>query len=228
MRAGLTSSIVLCAVFAASAAPAASTDADVRDAIVSAVRARLGTAGDVRVEELQVRGNVDSKLVAVPAPGARTGTRIRFSLRAANSAAGRVGEADALVYVVAPHFRATRTVHRGTPLTKDVVVEENGDLGSVLLQTLPRRDALAGSVAARDIAEGDILTMPFVTTAAFVKAGDKVLVTVTAGAVQVQATLVAAQSGGLGDIVRCVNPETRKAMNARIVGPGVAEAIHAF
>ena len=228
MRVGLLSSIVLSASLAAIAVHAASTEVEVRTAIESAVRAKLGSNADIRVEDLHVRGNLETSVVAVPAPGARTGTHIRFSLRAANGSSTRIGEADALVFAVAPHFRATHGIRRGTALASDALVEENSDLGSVLLQPLPKRETIAAAIAARDIAEGEVLTSALVTTAALIKPGDKVLVTVSAGAVQVQATLVAAQSGGLGDVVRLVNPETRKATAARIVGPGVAEAIHAF
>ena len=228
MRSGLILTIVLVASLAAPAANAAATDADVREAIVSAVRTKLGVAADIRVEELQVRGVVESRVTATPAPGAKTGTRIHFSLRSVDGVTSRFAEADALVFVAAPHFRALHPMRRGTPMTNDLVAEQRGDVGSVALQPLPKGRSLTGSAAARDISEGEVLTAALVTAAVLVKPGDKVLVTVKSAAVQVQATLVAAQAGGLGDIVRCVNPETRKAMSARVIGPGIAEAIHAF
>ena len=192
------------------------------------MRTRLGVHAEVRVEDLQARGDLDAPLVAVPAPGARTARRIRFVLSDARATSTRVGEAHALVFVAVPHLRAGRRLRRGSGIKSDAVVDADGDVGSVLLQALPNRQAVTGAIAARDVAPGEVLTPSLLRVAILVKPGDKIVVRASAGGLEVQATLVAAQSGRLGDVIRCVNPDTRRTMAARIVGRGVAEVVHAF
>jgi len=202
-----------------------------RAAIVSAVRTKLaanGTNVDVQVENLEVRGDVSRSVVAQVPPGARTGVRTRFALLTAAAPTTQVGEADATITVNATYVRAARPIHRGTVVDAAAVVEQSGDVGSILLQPLTVTKSLGGAVAAREIAQGDVLVASLLTMPAIVKTGDRVVVRAAAGAVYVQAVVVAAQPGSLGDVIRCVNPDTRKAMAARIVAPGLAEVVHAF
>jgi len=227
MRPLILASIVLgaCAADAAAVVPPAD---QVRAAIVAAVRARLDARADVRVEQLQVHGEPGGPFVAVPSPGARTGGRVHFVLRTTGRTAARVGDAEAVVSVAMRHLRSARPLARGAEGGADAVVDEVGDVGRVLLQPLPALEAAPGARAARDIARGEVLTTALLTIPALVKPGDTVVVRSSAGGLLVEAALVAAQAGGRGDVIRCVNPETRKAMAARILGRGVAEVVHAF
>ena len=223
--------IVLLAVAVSAPAPAATSEDAVQQAIVDAVRARIGARADVRIEDLRTHGGLLTPLpplVAVPTPGARLGTRIRFLLRASGVRSARVGEAEATVFASAPHLRADRALHRGVAIEDNGVVDVVGEVGDVLLDPLPTRETIAGAIAARDIASGEILTAAVLIQAPLVKPGDKILVRLSESGLAVQASLVAAQTGRLGDVIRCVNPDTRRAIAARIVGRGIAEVVHAF
>jgi flagella basal body P-ring formation protein FlgA len=127
-----------------------------------------------------------------------------------------------------PHFRVGQWVRRGSDLEVDALDEQVGDIGSVPLSPLPSRAALSGATAARDIAPGEVITPASVTLASFVKTGDKVIVHATIKGLDIQATVVAAQGGRLGDLIRCVNPDTRHTMMVRIIGHGVGEVGLAF
>jgi flagella basal body P-ring formation protein FlgA len=196
-------------------------------AIVAAVRDKLGARADVRVDDLRVSGALDGNIVAVPAPGSRTGGRIRFILRPADGQP-RSADADAVVVVSVPHLRAARPLRRGEPIEADAVAEVRGELSGLPLQALPDRTNLVGATVNRDVAANDLITSSIVTQAVIVKPGDKVLVRAAAEGLEVQATLVASQTGHLGDVIRCVNPDTRRAMTVRIVGRGLAEMINGF
>jgi flagella basal body P-ring formation protein FlgA len=124
--------------------------------------------------------------------------------------------------------RAARQLHRGAAIADDATLFVDGDLGSIPIQPLPQREAITGAIAAREIARGEVVTAAMVNAPPVIKAGDKVIARAISGKVYVQAVVVAAQPGAVGDVIRCVNPDTRKAMAARIIGPGVAEVIHAF
>jgi flagella basal body P-ring formation protein FlgA len=196
-------------------------------AIVLAVREKLGAAADVRVDDLRVTGALDGAIVAQPVPGARTGGRIRFVLRPADGQP-RSADADAVVTVSLPHLRAARTLRRGEPIEADAVVEETSEIAGLPLQPLPNRHSLAGATVVRDVNANDLILPAMVAPAIIVKPGDKVLVRAFGSGLEVQATLIAAQAGRLGDVIRCVNPDTRRAMAVRIVGRGVAEMTNAF
>jgi flagella basal body P-ring formation protein FlgA len=197
-------------------------------AIATAVKARLGAPADVRVENVQARGDLAREFVARVPPGARTGMRTRFALVSADQAGAQVGEAEATIFIAAPHVRAVRPLHRGAAIPPDAVTEEDDDVGSIQIQGLPTAPQLTGATAAREIAQGEVLVASSIAVPAVVRAGDKLVVRAAAGALYVQAVVVAAQPGGLGDVIRCVNPDTRKAMAARIVAPGLAEVLHAY
>jgi flagella basal body P-ring formation protein FlgA len=56
-----------------------------------------------------------------------------------------------------------------------------------------------------------------------VRSGDRITISVTIGAVQVFGTGIASGSGQLGDTVRVLPAEGRKALTAKITGPGTVE-----
>src|SRR5262245_23728592 len=109
--------------------PAAAQAADgaVRDAIVAAVRARMGDGQgrvvDLRAAMIETAGLPAGKasLTAVPDPGARTGRSVQFTLRAGTR---RAGSAVATVDVTAPHVRAARALDRDERLVADGLVVE--------------------------------------------------------------------------------------------------------
>ena len=71
--------VTLAGAAPAGAAAAPATVDRVRDAIVSAIRDRMGDDADVRVSGLDVTGDTSfTFLQAVPEPDARTGERIVF------------------------------------------------------------------------------------------------------------------------------------------------------
>ncbi len=56
-----------------------------------------------------------------------------------------------------------------------------------------------------------------------VRSGDRITIAVTIGSVQVIGTGIASGSGQLGDTVRVLPAEGRRALTARITGPGTVE-----
>ncbi len=95
----------------------------VHDAIVAAVRARMG---DVQVRLVELRTTMaetagpsgTTSLIACPDPGARTGRSVQFTLRAGTR---RAGSAVAKVDVTAPHVRAVRALERDERLVADAL-----------------------------------------------------------------------------------------------------------
>jgi flagella basal body P-ring formation protein FlgA len=53
-----------------------------------------------------------------------------------------------------------------------------------------------------------------------------VLVVAAVGAVEVSATFVAADGGAAGDLIRVMNPDTRRYVRGRIVKKGLVEVIY--
>ena len=127
--------------------------------------------------------------------------------------------------VSAEHLRAARPLAAGTVLGPQDVTVAHGDVGRVLLRPLPGLDEITGARALRTLSEGDVVSKLAVAVRPLVQSGDVVVVRVVAGSVQVEGTGVAAQSGSAGEIVRVVNPSTRRALQARVVGRGQVEVI---
>ena len=204
----------------------------VRAAIRDAVLARIGVNGDIRIEglALRVRDGVgsDGRLVATPEPGARLARAIRFSLSLQQEGIRPktvLGYATATVFLSAACVRASREIPPGTVLSTADVVETDGDAGDGPLQKLPAIAELLGSRTRRALRAGELVLASSVSVPRAVQSGDPVTLRSRAEGVEVEARGIAVQSGGAGDVIRVVNAGSRRALTARVVGPGEVEVV---
>ena len=84
---------------------------------------------------------------------------------------------------------------------------------------------MIGLVARRAVAAGEVISDAIVTVPPAVRAGAPVSITVVLGAVRATGVGVAASSGHEGDLISILPTSTRRAIRARITGPGAAEVI---
>jgi flagella basal body P-ring formation protein FlgA len=203
-------------------------DARVRNAITDAVKARMGESVSVQIAGLVVAGHVGAgRLVATPDPSARTGGASIFALSEAvsNRRARRVGSATACVTVSAPHVVAARGLSRGTVLTAEDIREDAGAIDDVPLRPLLLPAVLVGARLRRDVAEGSVIVGSLVETVPYVRSGEVVTVRARLGSVEAEGRAIASQSGGPGDLIRLVNPESRRMLQGRVVAPGEVEVL---
>lgn len=210
------------------AGPAASDDlaaADVRDAIAQAVAARFGPGATATVEQLRLRlgpARGAGRVAAHVEPGARVGGPMRFALRWADRR--HAGQAEAVVRVEAACARARRDLERGTVLAAEDIEVVRGDVGRAVLRPCPTE--LAGSRLLRALGAGDLVPPAAVAVAPAVRSGDAVVTRVRVPGLEVSGKAVASQNGELGEVIRVVNPESGRALRARVTGRGEVEVIH--
>jgi flagella basal body P-ring formation protein FlgA len=211
--------------------------ADVRDAIVSAVRARMGVAAEINIGEIYVRllkGKREAPrkgaVVALPDAGARTGGFVRFLLFDGpvdrRQPARRLGSADVELHVTMPHLRASHALSPRTIVGRADVEQVTADVGRMPLQVLPREGAVIGARVLRPIAAGKPIVASMVAATPLVRSGDEVRTIVRVGTLEVRGMAIAAQTGTLGEKIRVVNAESRRALEGRVVGEGEVEVIH--
>jgi flagella basal body P-ring formation protein FlgA len=193
------------------------------DAIRAAVLERLGPDVEVTVTILSLPAEPKVFQRATPDPAATLGRPIRFSLSAG---AGRTVSATAEIRVTAEYAMTTHSIGRGQVLTADDVSPAKGELRAVPLRRLPTAAALVGAKTLRPIEIGVPIQSSFVAMKRIVEPGDKVTVVAAAGAIEVTATLVAADGGHVGDVIRVVNPETKRYLRGRILRAGIVEVVH--
>lgn len=207
-------------------------DAAVVAAITRAVQARVGDGFLVHVENLTARVAAgDAVTAAVPAPGSRLSQIIHFALvgaRSAGSTGGtrRIGDAVARVRVTGPVVRAARDLARGRTLAADDIRVQEGEAGGAPLGPLPGPAEAIGAETRRPIRAGELLTPAVIRVAPLVESGQVVVAVAIVGSVGVEGRAIAAQHGGLGEIVRLVNPESRRSLRGRVIGPGRVEVLH--
>lgn len=227
MRALLLCLIALAAAPVGADEPA--VDAAVRDAIVAAVRARMGEGVEVDIEALRLPPSWSSLAVqARPDPSAKLGGRLRFSLGTTPDRAGAAvkwtGSAEVELRVFVEHLHTRRAVPRGATLNdEDVELVRHEVEGA--LRAWPAAEAVGRSRALRDLAPGACLVRNSLATVPLVRAGQEVQAIARVGGIRAEARLVAADHGELGAVIRVVNPDSRRALKARIVGAGVVEVI---
>jgi len=196
----------------------------VHDAVTDAVQQRFGALAkaQVIVSELQTTAGDAPGLVAVPDPGARTGRRAQFTLRAGSR---RVGIAVARIDVSARHVRATAALTRDAAIDAAAVAEAEGDVADVRFEPLPLLDDVVGAQARRDVAPGEVLSHAIVVVPATVRAGDEVRVLARVGALEAWGVGRASGSGRVGDIVRITRGGTPGLQRARVLSPGVVQVL---
>ena len=204
----------------------------VRRAILEAVRSRMGSGAEVRIERLTITAATRAaSLVATPEPGSRTGRLVRFTLTADPAADGvtpgaRVGVAAAEIRVAAPVVQLARSVETGAVLTDADLLVAVRDVGSVPLCPLPGREEVTGSKAVRDMQPGDVISAAMLRAQPLVRSGDTVRTRVRFGAVEVIGVAVAQQSGARHDRIRLINPDSKRTFTGRVTGAGEVEVIH--
>ena len=192
------------------------------DAIRAAVMHRLGTGVDVVVSDPGVSGDAKVFREARPDPMARLGDGMRFTLITDRGAALPV---TAVVRVSGTRVVATRTVSRGEVVSVDDVVSVAGEIVGVPMRRLLMAGDVIGTKALRPLTAGDTVLESFVAARRVVERGDNVLVVVAAGAVEVTAAMVASDGGQPGDVIRVMNPDTKRFLRARIVKAGIVEVV---
>jgi len=201
----------------------------VRAAIERAVQARVGAGATVAVSALSgIRVAAGTGvIVAQPEIAARIGEPVRFLLSTEGGARPvRIGEATAVVTVVADAVRTRRDVARGSRLGAADLEVRSSDLHGRPFGRLPSFEDVVGARVKRDIGADAIVTAADVAAEALVRAGDTVLVHVRVGQVDIVGRMVALENGERDAVIRVINQETRHTTRARIVGRAEVEVVN--
>ncbi len=210
-------------------------DGAVREAIGAALKQRVGADAEVIVGALRIFSRTAdpcaATCVVTPDPGSLLGQTIRFALQTPAKGTAtprliRTGSVEASVRVTVPGVRAATIIHRG-----DVVSDQEVRKASIDLSGVPLRRSLVvadvvGARALRDIAAGEQLTPSMLLVLPVVRTGQHVTGLSRFGGAEVSATLMAAESGVSGDIIRMVNPDSRRPLRARILSSTLVEIVH--
>lgn len=198
----------------------------IASAICAAVERRLGGDATVDVKDVDARLIADAaRFEARPAPGTRVGEPARFLLHDARSGA-RVGEARATVQVTRTVARIASPVARGARIGAEAVEAVTEPLDGRPLSALPTPAEVVGARALRDLQAGEIVTSGIVRVEPLVSSGQRVTIVARIGEVVVEGQGIAAQDGGLGDIVRLVNADSKRPLRGRVVDAGRVEVFH--
>jgi flagellar basal body P-ring formation protein FlgA len=219
----------LLAAWPAAADRVADPNALVEAAIRRAVAQRLGSGAEPSVHvgavQLSAQYTPGDPLLAVLEPAARAGSPIRVGLVVDRGGRRlRVGQAEAVVRISVPHARARTALIRGATLGPESVDLVTSDIGDLPLRPLPR--AVAGGRLVKPLSAGEVIVASAVSLPPLVRSGEVVVVRVVGPGLDVRGRAIAVQSGALGDRIRVVNPESGRALQVRVVGPGEVEVIH--
>lgn len=202
-----------------------------RTAIVGAIQERLGP--DVRVDLeafiCRLAADAPDTLRATPDPSGRTGRSMRFTFATGPDPRGhavRVGEATAVVHVSGPHVWAVRPIDAGRTLTPEDIALGDGPIDGAPLRRLPTPTELIGARTLKALAAGDPVVEGVVVGVPVVRAGDRVRATIRVMGIEAAVVAVAEQNGMPDQIIRVVNPDSRRAVRARVVAKGEVEVLN--
>ena len=192
--------------------------------IEGAVKARLGAGFTVRAHVVEPTPPSGEFVTASPDPMGRLGKEIIFTLTPV-AGTGRPARVRAQVDVSGPHVEARGEVLRGHEVDVASAATVDGPVVGVPVKRLPELSQIIGQKALRPIGAGQVIESGFVALRHAVEPGDKVTVVAAVGVVTVTATMVAADGGDPGDIIRVVNHATQRSIRVRVVNTALVEVI---
>lgn len=214
--------VLVAAGSAVGASPAGSMTA--ADAIRQAVDERFGGGVEVSIVTLDLPARAgDAFKTARPDPAARLGRPMRFTLVPVQ---GSPVIAVATLHVIGDHVVTRRAIDRHETLSGEDVSVVRGELRDVPLRRLPTGAQVIGSRVLRPMNAASVVLPGSVAIRRAVEPGDAVTVVAIAGAIEVSATLTAADGGNPGDVIRVVNTDTRRSLRGRVVQEGLVEVRH--
>jgi flagella basal body P-ring formation protein FlgA len=193
------------------------------DLIRLAIVDRLGADADVTVLAIDVPDSSARFREARPDPAAWLGRPVRFTLVTESGAGLPV---VATIRVVTTYTIAKRAIGRGHVVGAGDVETVRRELQGTPIRPMPGPNQITGARALRPIPEGAVILTGFIAERRAVEPGDRVTVVAVTGDVEVSAEFQAADGGRAGDVIRVVNPETRKYLRGRIVRKGLVEVIY--
>jgi flagella basal body P-ring formation protein FlgA len=223
--------LLLAGSVAVPAGAASPDEAVVRAAVEAAIRARLGAEALIDIDTVQVSWIREAASVeATPDVGARLGAPLRFTLRTTEpGAAGpRVVVAGSAVVqgrVRVPHVHARRILTPGTVLSEADLHSATHDLAALPLKALPDLSTLVGGRVLRMVAADACIDGTAVASLHAVRSGQSVTAISRFAGGEVSATVVASEHGDPGRVIQVVNPQTRRALKARVLSAGVVEIL---
>jgi flagellar basal body P-ring formation protein FlgA len=198
-----------------------------QDAIRAAIVGRLGSDADVEVLSVDLPSRADAAgpyRDARPDPAAWLGRPMRFTLQPVT---GAPVVAVATVRVVATYLVATRALDRNEVLSDEMIRVVREDLTGLALRRPLTLAQVQGRRLLRPLPAGAVLAPGAVIVRRAVEPGDHVTVMAVSGDIEVTASLVAADAGNPGDVIRVFNPETRRDLRGRVVKEGLVEVNYA-
>jgi flagella basal body P-ring formation protein FlgA len=217
-------SMTLSAQTPAPAAVAATPEVMSR-AIADAVVARVGAGAEVTV---RLTSAVAPNWTGDPTsasldPAARLGAPIFVTFFNGPGASLRV---SADVHIVADYVRASHTLLAGQTIGPADVTPVRDAVPAMPLRHLPTAAEVLGARTIRRVSAGDILQAGFVATPPVVQMGEPVTAIARIGDIEVAARFVAEDNGRIGDLIRIVNPDTKRTLRARIIKAGTVEVFN--
>jgi flagella basal body P-ring formation protein FlgA len=193
--------------------------------VAQAIRARVGNPhAEVTLVGVDASVPIPRRLKSIRLdPAAILGKPMRVTLAPVT---GAPLVATLTVRVTVDHIVAVRDIARAETLGAADVTVRHEEIRGIPLRRLPQLAEVVGGRTLRPIPAGAVFLPGAVALRRFVEPGDRVTVVARAGDAEVSATLVAADGGDPGDIIRVNHPESRKQIRARVLSPGLVEVHH--
>lgn len=165
------------------------------------------------------------ELAADPGQGnALTGSVVAVRLRVlVDGAPAATASVTVRVRRLSPVWVAARPLAHGSVLGEGDARVEKRDVAGVA-QPLPPDRTVVGLRARRSIPVGGVLTASCLDAAPDVRRGDKITISLRAGAIRVRVSAKALEDGAAGGEIRVVSPNGGREYRVRVTGPGAAEA----
>ena len=198
--------------------------------VMAAVEDRVGREMRVDLESFVCRltAPLPATFTATPDPTGRTGQAVRFVLASEPGPQGntvRLGEVTTVVRIYGSHVRARKALDAGRAVGRDDVEVADGQVDGAPLRRLPTTADVTGSRTFRPVAAGEAIVASALVGVPVVKAGDRVRAVARAAGIEVSMVAVAEQSGMPDQVIRVVNPDSRRAVRARVVSAGEVEVV---
>jgi len=109
---------------------------------------------------------------------------------------------------------------RGSLIRQQDFTQKQMDISQLRYGYYTEFNEVSGKTLKRHLARGAVLTPAAITVTKVIKRGEQVSIIAETGGITVRAAGQALEDGGVGDIIRVKNLNSRKVIEARVDGPG--------
>ena len=192
-----------------------------RQVVATQFNQAVGSSTEIEIGSLDPRLRLPkcSQPLETFFPQGKRGSKVTVGVRCSEPKKWTI-YVSAEIHQIVQVLVAQQYLRRGSLIRSEDFALKKMDLNQLKYGYFTDFNEVSGKSLKRHLNQGAVLTPAAIAVTKVVKRGEHVTIVAETGGISVQAAGQALEDGGLGDIIRVKNLNSRKEIEARVEGPG--------